>query len=228
MKSCKRFMTMQGQGAAGDRVAISLRPEDRPIGGQRREGAGDVGLPGRRRPRGAMTDGAQLAWAVAGFPRWGTLVPGPRTKAWATVRKRLEAQCSSMGAVQRIRTPGVRWGLIRGALPRGGIPSGTTWGALFGDATLAAIVAAMSKTRDSDGVRMATWNPRWMVSLHSEQGVAKRKWVQRAIGAGMIVALQETHGATRDIAVWSGLFPGAEVVATGAARRSCLGDTGEV
>ena len=71
------------------------------------------------------------------------------------------------------------------------------------------MVAAMSKTRDSDGVRMATRNPRWMVSPHSEQGAAKRKRVQKAIGAGIIVALQETHY----VAVWSGLFPGAEVVA---------------
>ena len=104
--------------------------------------------------------------------------------------------------------------MVKGALSRGGVPSGTTWGALFGNATTEAIVAAMSKRRDSDGVRIATWSPRWMVSSHSEQGAAKRRRVQKAIGAGIIVALQETYGAARAIAVRSGLFPGAEVVAS--------------
>ena len=87
---------------------------------------------------------------------------------------------------------------------------------MFGNATTKPIVAAMNKTRDSEGVRMATWNPRLMVSPHTEQGAAKRRRVQRAIRAGIIVALQETHWAVSKIVVWSGLFPGAVVVATGA------------
>ena len=91
-----------------------------------------------------------------------------------------------------------------------------------------AIVAAVSKTRDCDGIRMATWNPRWMVNPHSEQGAAKRKRVQKAIGAGIIVALQETHWAARDIAVWSGLLPGAEVVASEARPGPNRGPQGGV
>ena len=61
---------------------------------------------------------------------------------------------------------------------------------MFGNATMESIVAAMSKTRNSEGVRMATWNPGWMVSPHTEQGAANRRRVQRAIGAGIVVALQ--------------------------------------
>ena len=93
---------------------------------------------------------------------------------------------------------------------------------------MGAIVAAMNKTRDSDGVRMATWSLRWMVKAHSEQGAAKRKRVQKAVGAGIIVALQETRWAARDIAVWSGLFPGAEVVASEARPRPNRGPQGGV
>ena len=78
--------------------------------------------------------------------------------------------------------------------------------------TMGALIAAMSKARSDDGMRMATWNPRWMVSPHTEQGAAQTRRVQKAIGAGIVVALQETHWTANDMAVWSGLFPGAEVV----------------
>ena len=65
-----------------------------------------------------MTDCSQLAWVAAGSPQREALVPGPRTEAWASVRARLEAQCSDAGVTQRIRTPGVLWGLMKGAFPR--------------------------------------------------------------------------------------------------------------
>ena len=75
-----------------------------------------------------MTDSDQLAGVAVGSPQWEALVPGPRTEAWATVGAKLEAKCSEAGVAQRIRTPGVLWGLMRGALPRGGVAGGTTGG----------------------------------------------------------------------------------------------------
>ena len=69
-----------------------------------------------------MTDCSQLAWVAAGSPQREALVLGPRTEAWASVRELLEAHCSDMGVTQVIRTPGVLWGLMKGALPRGGGP----------------------------------------------------------------------------------------------------------
>ena len=93
---------------------------------------------------------------------------------------------------------------MKGALPRGGVPGGTTWGTLFGDATMGALVSAMNKARSDERMRMATWNPRWMVSPNTEQVAAKRKRIQRAIGAGAVVAIQETHWAVGDMAIWGG------------------------
>ena len=89
-----------------------------------------------------MTDNDQLAWVAAGSPRWEALVPGPRAEAWASVRAKLEERCSEEGATQRIKTPGVLWGLMKGALPRGGIPGGTAWGKLVGDATMSTLILA--------------------------------------------------------------------------------------
>ena len=36
-------------------------------------------------------DGDQLVWAAAGSPVRGSLVPGPRTEAWAAVRAKLSS-----------------------------------------------------------------------------------------------------------------------------------------
>ena len=106
------------------------------------------------------------------------------------------------------------WGLLNGALPRGGVPGGTTWGRMCGDAKRSDLMAAMNRGRGNEGMRVASWNPRWMVSPHTEQGAAKRKRIQKAIGTGTIVTVQRTHWSVSDMAIWSGLFAGAEVVAT--------------
>ena len=84
---------------------------------------------------------------------------------------------------------------------------------MCGVARVSALVAAIGRGRGQDGMRIASWNPRWMVSPHTEQGAAKKKRIQRAIGAGTVVTIQETHWSVGDMAIWSGLFAGAEVVA---------------
>ena len=109
-----------------------------------------------------MTDNDQLVWAAAGSLARETLVPGPRTEAWAAVKTILEQWCGERVTPYRIRTLGVLWGLLKGALPRGGVPGGTTWGRMFGAATMAGLVAAMGKGRGDEGLRIATWNPRWV------------------------------------------------------------------
>ena len=76
------------------------------------------------------------------------------------------------------------------------------------------MVVAISRGRGQERIRIASWNPNWLVSPHTEQGAAKRKRIQRAINAGTVVTVQETHWSVGDMAIWSGFFAGAEVVAT--------------
>ena len=48
----------------------------------------------------------------------------------------------------------------RGPSPRRGAGRYDMGGALFGDATMGALLTAMSRARGDDRLRMATWNPR--------------------------------------------------------------------
>ncbi|MFM7987974.1 MAG: endonuclease/exonuclease/phosphatase family protein, partial [Candidatus Fonsibacter sp.] len=61
------------------------------------------------------------------------------------------------------------------------------------------------------GLRLVSWNVRWLVSPHSPQGIAKKARIQRALAAGKMVLLQETHWDEQAAGIWGGLFPGTRV-----------------
>jgi hypothetical protein len=65
-------------------------------------------------------------------------------------------------------------------------------------------------------MQLASWNVRWLVSPHTPQGMGKRLRIQRALTAGKVVALQETHWDVEIGGVWEGLFPAARVIHSGA------------
>ena len=161
-------------------------------------------------------------WECLGRPNWAALVPGPRTEGWHAARTRLEDGIRLVGRACRIRTPGVLWGLIHTARPGGGLPQRTTWGRLCGDATLGTVLERIEARATAPGLRPATWNVRWLISPHTQQGILKRQRIMRGLNAGKVVALQETHWQTCQAAIWEGLFTGTEVVST-CARESARG-----
>ena len=72
------------------------------------------------------------------------------------------------------------------------------------------------RTPASSAIRIATWNTRWLLSPHTEQGTRKRAFINDFLLQGTVVALQETHWTPTAAAVWGGLFPGSLVVESSA------------
>ena len=155
-----------------------------------------------------------LVWEHLGCPARAALVPGPRTTAWHEARTRLEHACRHEGRPCRIRTPGVLWSLFQTGRPGGGVPQRTTWDRMWGETTLGTLLGRSETQSTGQGLRLATWNVRWLVSPHTHQGYMKRQRIMRGLGAGRVVALQETHWQGDSAAVWHGLFPGVEVLST--------------
>eukprot|EP00969_Alexandrium_andersonii_P351318 15435175-Alexandrium_andersonii.AAC.1 len=60
--------------------------------------------------------------------------------------------------------------------------------------------------------KVASWNVRWLVSLSSHRGRAKRRKVRGLLEAGHVVARQETHWTPEEAALWAGQFPLAQLV----------------
>ena len=154
-----------------------------------------------------MGDRADLA-RVLGHPCPLDPLPLNHSPAWIAARLAIQAEVFRVTGVRgRIRSPAALWGALRGGVP----PSGATWGDLTGGVGLSQLVHALRAPPAQQGLRLAVWNVRWLVSGR-DQGASKRECIRRWIDVGRAVALCETHWRAADAAVWANHFPGASVV----------------
>ena len=143
-----------------------------------------------------------------GSPNLELLPPPAASGEWAARRNRLRAQLAAAGCHAHIRTPAALWA----AAGVEGRP-GRRWPQLEG-VLLSTLAGRLNRPLTTSPIQLATWNARWLLSLHSGQGTRKRAFVQNLLLQGTVVALQETHWTTVSAALWGGLFPGASVAAS--------------
>ena len=141
-------------------------------------------------------------WASLGSPDLQCMVPGPRTWGWQEARRQLEQACRRVGGQCRIRTPGVLWSLLHAPRQGGGVPRGLTWERLCGEATVWQLLQRVQLEQRGYGLRVATWNVRWLVSPHTMQGILKRQHIQRGLGQGKLIALQEMRWGNDGADIW--------------------------
>ena len=77
--------------------------------------------------------------------------------------------------------------------------------------TVDTLLAALVRGRDKRGVRLSTWNVRWLLSPHTERALAKKAAIGKVLRSGSVVLLQETHWTECAAAQWGGLFAAAQV-----------------
>ena len=96
-------------------------------------------------------------WEALGRPCRAAPLPGPRAAAWAFAHTSLLATLA-LDPAPRVRTAAVLWRLLAGTRPR----PGATWDQLCGLGTAHTLLDALARRGDKRGVRLSTWNARWL------------------------------------------------------------------
>jgi len=124
-------------------------------------------------------------WEALGRPRRSAPLPGPRTAAWAFAHTSLLAALA-LDPAPRARPAAVLWTLLAGTRPR----PGATWAQLCDLGTVDTLLAALARRVDKRGVRLSTWNVRWLLSPHTERAMAKKAAIGRVLRSGSVALLQ--------------------------------------
>ena len=119
-----------------------------------------------------------------GSPCLEALPPPAATAEWSARRAGLRRLLFLSGCRAPLRTPASLWAAA-GAVAR---PQ-RRWAQLAG-IPLAALVARLALPPSSSAIRIATWNTRWLLSPHTEQGTRKRAFINDLLLQGTVVALQ--------------------------------------
>ncbi len=140
-------------------------------------------------------------WLAAGSPPWDAAVPAAASPQWRAVRAALQRSLArAASASSPPRSPAALYSRLHSEAP----PRGFTWGQLFRHLPLR---AALSPAPDAaGGLRLASWNVRWLTSHATPVGERKLRLIRRWLAAGRIVALQETHWDDPTAARWGALL----------------------
>jgi len=156
-------------------------------------------------------------WEALGRPRLTALLPFGRSAQWRAMRARI-GEAYSLPACSLLSPTGL-WRAIHGCAP----PRGATWEALLHGGRSDALLDLCPGPAGGGGIRLASWNARWLVDLGSEVVVQKKAMIARQLRAGRLVLLQETHWDDTTAAIWTGgVFPHCRV----AAAPACAGPGG--
>ena len=164
-----------------------------------------------------MCDVTASLWAALGSPPLGAPLPPARSPAWRTAAFCLRTALIPFGVHYGWSSAALLWGALRGTRP----PPRATWGALVAGVTTGDVVEAVRRSAGG-GIKIATWNVRWLRNHHTQLAAAKRAAILRLLGEGCIVLLQETHWTPECLATWESSFPGCRVVSS-CARVGPLG-----
>ena len=156
-----------------------------------------------------MDEDSRALWEALGWPGEGLPLPTAHSPAWRAIRSNLRAALTSAGAPPRVRSPRALGLLLRGTPPG----PGETWGSLLAGGGWSELCRALRTGNSAAGLRLASWNLRWMVSPHTAQNAAKRDAIRQWLEAGRTVLLQETHWTPEDQAVCGACFPAAQLFA---------------
>ena len=146
-------------------------------------------------------------WEALGRPPLAAAIPGPRSPTWARARQAFRAALRGAGADIRLRSPGTVWRTLAGTPCRRGPPGLTS-------ARWARSRTCCGSPGPGAGRKASAAQPGTCVGSsapHTDRAAAKRAVVVRALQAGHIVLLQETHWTEAAAAQWGGLFPAVEV-----------------
>ena len=163
-------------------------------------------------------------WEALGQPTLTGLLPTARSPEWCSTRRTLAAALRKHGLQHKVRSAFTLWNLLHHTSP----PRGATWSTLIANYTFNQLCQQLRARHVQAGVRLASWNLRWLVSPHTDQAAGKRALVRRWLEAGRIVLLQETHWTAADLAVWETAFPAATVLAAPATAGPRGGPQGEL
>ena len=161
-----------------------------------------------------MGEDSRALWEALGRPVEGLPLPTAHSPAWRTARNSLRTALAAAGAPSRVRSPRALGLLLRG-IPPG---PGETWGSHLTGCGWSELCRALRTGNSAAGLRLASWNLRWMVSPHTAQNAAKRNAIRQWLEAGRTVLLQETHWSPEDQAVWGARFPAAQLFAAPAVQ----------
>ena len=112
-----------------------------------------------------MDDAGQALWEALGCPRLADHLPLASEPAWAVARRSLTRALNKRGYHDRIRSPRALWTLLHPTQQ----PHGATWRDLLAGSSLDTLARALADRVATTGVKLVSWNARWLVSPHAEQ-----------------------------------------------------------
>ena len=160
---------------------------------------------------------AEALRSIAGLPPLHDLLPSASSLQWRRARTAFERAALDHGCRLRLRSPAMLWQLLHGS----GLPRGATWEGLLRDLTVAALAHRAQTQAPRLVCRIATWNCRWLPALTTSSGRSKAGQVQRAVRAGTMVLLQETHLDDAAMALWAAGLHGCRVIHSSAQVSPC-------
>ena len=143
--------------------------------------------------------GGSLGEALGQPAGWEGL-PTRRSRGWGEALTALGGFVRD-SAVVAGRGPAWLWARLR----RSAFPADATWGALlegWWDASPERVLGALHLPEAAADLKVWSWNARWLVDGTTSTAFAKKEAVERALGRGSIVCLQETHWRAADAAIW--------------------------
>ena len=160
---------------------------------------------------------AEALRSIAGLPPLHDLLPSASSPQWRWARTAFERAALDHGCRLRLRSPATLWQLLHGS----GLPRGATWEGLLRDLTVASLAHRAQAQAPRLACRIATWNCRWLPALTTSSGRSKAGQVQRAVCAGTLVLLQETHLDDAAMALWAAGLHGCRVIHSSAQLSPC-------
>ena len=148
-----------------------------------------------------------------GRPLLHEAVPLGRSKEWSTATLLLQRHLARLGHKVRLRAWKKLWTMLHEDPP----PRIVTWQQLTHDHTVQSLVTRARELRAQSGLKLCSWNARWLVDPHTTKNNNKRSAILRKCLAGHIVCLQETHWSNGDADIWRNLFPACTLVQAPAA-----------
>ena len=151
-------------------------------------------------------------WEACGSPAADSYLPSSRDRRWLLARRVLRlAIAKYTNHTPNIRSWQALWSVAQGTTP----PRSCTWERLCSNVTLANLVAKIKDWKKADQTP-CSWNVRWLVDPNTHIATVKRAIILKALMAGKVVCLQETHWTMEAAAIWEGLFPGCRCVQSSA------------
>ena len=149
-------------------------------------------------------------------------VPMGNSPAWKQASNRLSQLLKDRGLHVKLRSWRKLWTLLH----HSPCPRFVSWQQLLGDATVGRLAASARDSMKETGVRIDSWNARWMKDAHAPNNDLKKNVVLNRCLKGRIVCLQETHWFDADALIWKNAFPACTLVWSPAREGTRAGPQG--